>query len=74
MEPLPVVELLGFAGVLVDPGALAVKVGVVAEATDDDDLREQVGAATANGSTSRDIIGRINFMTFQTYDISGESR
>lgn len=73
MEPLPVVELLGFAGVLVDPGALAVEVGVVAEATEDD-LREQVGAATANGSTSRDIMGRINFMTFQTYDVSGESR
>lgn len=61
-EPLP-----GFVGVEVDPGGVAVDVdvpvdvGVVALAADDD-LREQVGAATANGSTNREAIARENFM------------
>jgi len=38
-----------------------VDVGVATLAADDD-LREQVGAAAANGSTSREAIARENFM------------
>lgn len=57
-EPLP-----GFVGVEVEPGGVAVDVDVgVATLAADDDLREQVGAAAANGSTSREAIARENFM------------
>lgn len=64
--------MVALPGVLVDPGALPVEVGVVT-AADDDNLRAQVGAAAANGSTSRETIGREIFMTCQTY-VGGESR
>jgi hypothetical protein len=66
MEPLP-----GFTGVEVDPGEVAVAlpvvdVGVVALAADDD-LREQVGAAAANGSARREAIAKENFMTIKRF-------
>lgn len=65
IDPLP-----GFTGVEVDTGPEAevevvVEVGVLALAADDD-LREQVGAAAANGSTSREAITRENFMMIRS--------
>ena len=73
IEPPPAVPLPEVVGVLVDAGALPVEVGVGTLALAYEDAwREQAGAAAAKGRTSRETIGRTNFMTFQTY-VGGEN-